>query len=126
MKTLLLCLMLTVPALSQDGAGITPYRWSVAALATANALDWHSTHVATQRPGIYETNRMARRADGSFASGRAAGIKAGVTLGNILVQRYVARTPRTRRWATWINVGLAAGISAVAFRNYRLHHPAYR
>jgi predicted MFS family arabinose efflux permease len=125
MKTLLLCLMLTVPALCQD-AGITPYRWSVAALATANALDWHSTVVATSRPGIVESNPLARRADGSFASGRAASIKIGVTLGNVLVQRYVARTPRTRRWATWINVGLAAGISAVAVRNYRLHHPAYR
>jgi hypothetical protein len=117
--------MLTVPALCQD-AGITPYRWSVAALATANALDWHSTVVATSRPGIVESNPLARRADGSFASGRAASIKIGVTIGNVLVQRYVARTPRTRRWATIINCGLAAGISAVAVRNYRLHHPAYR
>ena len=117
--------MLTVPALCQD-PGITPYRWSVAALSAANALDWHSTHVATQRPGIRETNPMARRADGSFASGRAAGIKVAVTVGNVLVQRYVARTPRTRKWATWINFGLACGVTAVAVRNYRLHHPAYR
>lgn len=120
MRTLLLLSLLAVPAMAQK---ITPYQWSVAALSTANALDWHSTHVATQRPGIVEMNPMARRADGSFASGRAAGIKAAVTAGNILVQHYVARTPRTKRWAAVINFGLAIGISAVAVRNYRLHHP---
>lgn len=122
---LLLLLCLTLPALAAE-PGVVPYRWSVAALVAANALDWHSTVVATRRPGIVETNPLARRADGSFASGRAAAIKVGVVAGNVLLQHYVARTPRTRRWATWINFGLAAGITAVAVRNYRLHHPAYR
>lgn len=122
---LILLLCLTLPALAAE-PGVVPYRWSVAALVTANALDWHSTHVATARPGIVETNPMARRADGSFASGRAAAIKVGVVAGNILLQHYIARTPRTRRWATWINFGLAAGITAVSVRNYRMHNPAYR
>jgi hypothetical protein len=120
MKTLLLCLMLTVPALSQDGAGITPYRWSVAALVAAHSLDYHSTHLALQRPGIREANPWLARPDGGLHYRRAAVAKTAVTIGIVAAQRLMIRNKHERKWATVTNFAIAAGLTVIAARNYRI------
>jgi hypothetical protein len=119
MKTLLLCLMLTVPALCQD-AGITPYRWSVAALVAAHGLDYHSTHAALQRPGLREGNAWMARPNGGLRYGRAAVAKTVVTVGILTAQRLMIRDRRERKWATITNLVIAGAVTAVAVRNYRI------
>lgn len=109
--------LLALPTLAADG--VQPYRWSVAAVVAANALDYHSTTVALRRPGLREGNPLMARPDGSLHHSRAAWAKTGVIMGNILLQHWLVDSPRTRRAATWINFSVAIGLTIVTGYNYQ-------
>jgi hypothetical protein len=113
---LLALLLLSISLYAQP----TPYKWSVAALVAANGMDYHSTVVALKRPGLREAHPWYANPDGSFRGQRVAVAKTSVIMGNLVLQRALINSPRTRKWATWVNFGVALAVTGIAVRNYKM------
>lgn len=87
---------------------------SWAAFAVANVLDSRSS------AGKMEANPLLQNADGTFASGRAAGIKAGTggaLLGMQLWMIHKYPEKNLYKGFTFVNSAAAGGLSAVAASN---------
>lgn len=85
------------------------WKWSVAALAGAEATD------AMSSAGRYELNPVL--GNGRFGM-RAAGVKIGIATVTIGVEYLILRRhPEAKRQATYLNFGMAGLTAAVAARN---------
>ena len=92
------------------------WRWSLAALATANASD------AASSIGKYELNPVL--GNGRFGA-RATGLKIGISAATIGAEYLILRRhPQAMRTAAFLNFGMAGVISAVAARNASLGAPS--
>lgn len=122
---LFLLAALCVSAYAQTPQGLVPlpslyivpdspsarWHWSVLALASATALDLHSSR------DLYELNPVLGR--GSFGA-RQATIKVSLAAGLIGAEYLVIRRwPSTERAWRWVNWFAAGTTTAVAVRNYR-------
>lgn len=109
MKTLLLALYLT-PLLTASPSRL--YRWSLAALTTANVMDGVSS------VGLRETNPILGR--GSFDLHSVA-LK-GAILGGVIAFEYVAKRKAafTSKPLTYTNFIMAGTVGGVAVRNFRM------
>ena len=96
------------------------WRWSVAAVAAGQAAD-----LATSHRG-YESNSWLRNESGELATGRAIGIKGGVTAGSALLQVWALRrwpNSSAARIFTVVNFGIAGLHGGVAVHNLRVRVP---
>ncbi len=87
---------------------------SWAAFAVANVLDMGTSQ------GKYEANPLLRRSDGTFASGRAAGIKIGTGAALLGTQLWlIHKKPEKNLYKgfTFANSAAAGGLAAVAASN---------
>lgn len=109
MKTLLLALYLT-PLLTASPSRL--YRWSLAALTTANVMDGVSS------VGLRETNPMLGR--GSFGL-HAVALK-GAIIGGVIAFEYAVRRKAafTAKPLAYTNFIAAGALTGVAVRNWRL------
>lgn len=87
------------------------WHWSIAALAAANIADGASSI------GQVEANPALGRQFGT----QFVAVKAGVLLGTLSLQRWVLkRNPQAARLFVYSNFAAAAGLGAVATRNYMI------
>jgi hypothetical protein len=96
---------------------------SVAAFAVANVFDLHSSH------GKMELNPLLRSSDGRFSVARASAVKGGIGAGFIALQGWlIHRNPEKNYYKhfTIANSAAAAGLGALAVRNYGIPKPAAR
>jgi hypothetical protein len=118
MKSLILLIVLTTGLVhAQDlGTSRTLWRASMLSLATANALDIHSSW------GKYEVNRHLADAQGSFGT-QGALIKVGMQ-GSLMGLEYLLTRSRPSRKLyrslAFINFGASGVIGAVAAHNYTI------
>jgi hypothetical protein len=95
------------------------WRVSIAAVATANAIDIHSSW------GKRELNPVLAGTSGSFG-GRGALIKLGLQGGWIGIEYLITRRHRSGkvfRALSAINFGASAALAGVAIRNYTIPRP---
>lgn len=84
------------------------------AFAAANVLDAHSSQ------GKFEANPLLRNADGTFASGRATGLKAGMGAGLLGMQLWmIHKKPEKNLYKGFslVNGAAAGALGAVAASN---------
>lgn len=85
------------------------WKWSVATLISANALDIASSY------GLKEGNPLL----GTRFDGRSLAIKSGLTAGQLVAQYFVLRKhPERRRTAAIVNFAIAGGLGIVSAHNF--------
>ncbi len=110
-RTLAAALMLAAPTLAEVRP-TTTWRYSVAALAAANAADAHSSWRGA------EANPLLADSAGRF-SHRGLAVKGGIAALNVGVQYIVVRKwPKLAKPLSYVNFTGAAFTGAVAARNY--------
>jgi hypothetical protein len=115
-RSLVLVLMISLVAAGQERSASKKrkllYVASVVAVGVAATLDTHSSW------GKVEANPLLRTQGHRFGTS-SAGLKLGLTTGNLLMQHFLLRKDeRVLSPFTLTNFGVAAAQSSVAWRNY--------
>lgn len=96
------------------------WRWSLVAVAAGQAADLATSHRGS------ESNPRLRNESGELATGRAIGIKSGITVGSALFQAWTLRrwpNSRAARVFAVVNFGIAGLHGGVAAHNLRVRVP---
>jgi hypothetical protein len=101
-----------------SAATLRAWRFSAAAVVAAAVVDTHSSWNK-----CCEANSLLASSDGRFGR-RATVIKSSAVAAQMVVQYFAVRhSRRLAKVFTYVNFGTAAGLSAVAVRNYGIPQP---
>lgn len=122
--TKILVLLLLASCLSAQEATPKAWYWSLATMAAANSLDLISSQRAQRLNLGHETNGWYTDAAGRFELGKAAGVKASLTVGPAIGEYLLIRKhPKLAKYCALLNFTIAAPAGIAAGRNFALRRP---